>query len=132
MPGHRIERINEDVTRELTHIFRSVKDPRVKDCLLSIVRVDVTSDLSYCSVFVSTMEGMDRTNQAVEGLKSAAGYIRRELGASLKLRHTPQLIFKATNAIEYGADISRKLQDLYIDKETRGDDEENTNGETHD
>lgn len=132
MPGHMIERTNEDVTRELTHILRSVKDPRVKDCLLSIVRVDVTSDLSYCTVFVSTMEGMDRTKQAVEGLKSAAGYIRRELGASLKLRHTPQLIFKATNAIEYGADISRKLQDLDIDRENRSADDEKTDGETYD
>lgn len=133
MPGHRIERVNEDVTRELTHIFRSVKDPRVRDCLLSIVRVDVTSDLSYCTVFVSTMEGVDRTKQAVEGLKSAAGYIRRELGASLKLRHTPQLIFKETNAIEYGASISRKLQDLGVNREEADDgDDGKTDGETYD
>ena len=112
MAGHRVQRTNEDVMRELTHILRSVKDPRIKDCLLSIVRVEVTNDLSYCTVYVSTMEGMPRTKQAVEGLKSASGYIRRELGKSLKLRHTPELIFKATDSIEYGAGISRILDNL--------------------
>lgn len=112
MPGHRIERINEDVMRELTFILRGIKDPRVKDCLLSVVRVEVTRDLSYCTVYVSTMEGMDSTKLAVIGLRSAAGYIRRELGSKLKLRHTPELIFEATDSIEYGAGISRMLRDL--------------------
>lgn len=117
MAKHRIGRTNEDVKRELTHIFRELKDPRVADCLLSIVRVEVTNDLSYCTVYVSTMEGMDKTNQAVEGLKSAAGFVRRELGSRLSLRHTPQLLFKGTNAIEYGASISKMLDDLGVKDE---------------
>ena len=124
MPGHRIGRINEDVKRELTAVFRDLKDPRVKDCLLSIVQVDVTNDLSYCTVYVSTFEGLERTKDAVKGLKSASGYIRRELGRRLKLRHTPELIFKWTDSIEYGANISRMLNDLDIDKE-KSDTEEN-------
>lgn len=107
----RTQRINEDVKREISAILREVKDPRVKDCFLSVVRVEVTNDLSYCNVLVSTMEGMDRTKSAVEGLKSAAGYVRRELGNRLKLRHTPQVIFKATDAIEYGASISKLIDD---------------------
>lgn len=74
--------------------------------------MEVTNDLSYCTVYVSTMEGMDRTKVAVTGLKSAAGYIRHELGRMLSLRHVPELIFKATDSIEYGANISRMLQDL--------------------
>lgn len=114
MPSHRIGRINEDVKRELTRILRELKDPRVKDCLLSIVKVDVTNDLSYCTVDVSTIEGIERTGEAVKGLKSAAGFIRRALGHSLKLRHTPELIFQATDAIEYGAHISRMLKELDI------------------
>lgn len=114
MPGHRMGRTNEDVKRELTHIFRELKDPRVNGCLLSIVRAEVTNDLSYCNVYVSTMEGMEKTKQAVEGLKSAAGFIRRELGAKLSLRHTPQMVFKATDAIEYGASISRMLDGMDI------------------
>ena len=86
MPSFKIDRTTEDIHRELTAILREVKDPRVKDCLLSLVRVEVTNDLSYCTVYVSTMEGMDRTKNAVQGLKSAAGFIRRELGKRLSLR----------------------------------------------
>ncbi len=112
MPSYKIDRVNEDVRRELTAILREVKDPRVTGCLLSIVRVEVTNDLSYCTVYVSTMEGLDRTKEAVKGLKSAAGYIRRELGRAVKLRHTPELLFKPTDSIEYGAHISRLLGDM--------------------
>ncbi|WP_099206032.1 30S ribosome-binding factor RbfA [Scatolibacter rhodanostii] len=119
----RVERTNEDVKRELSAVLREVKDPRVKDCFLSVVRVEVTNDLSYCNVLVSTMEGMERTKEAVIGLKSAAGFIRREIGHRLKLRHTPELIFKATDAIEYGANISKMLNDLdkSQDKESQED-----------
>ncbi len=112
MPSHKLDRTTEDIRRELTAIFRELKDPRVTDTLLSIVRVEVSRDLSYCTVYVSDMEGMDRAKRAVEGLKSAAGYIRRELGQRLPLRHVPALIFKATDSIEYSANINRILQDL--------------------
>lgn len=111
MPSHRIGRITEDVHRELTAIFRELKDPRVQG-LISIVRVEVTNDLSYCTVYVSAMEGIDQAKTAVQGLKSASGFIRRELGARLKLRHVPELIFKATDSIEYSAHISNMLHDL--------------------
>ena len=84
----------------------------MKDCLLSLVRVEVTNDLSYCTVYVSTMEGLERSKTAVQGLKSAAGFIRRELGKRLSLRHVPQLIFKATDSIEYGTHISQLLHEL--------------------
>lgn len=114
MASHRIQRTTEDIKRELTAIFRQVKDPRVKDAFLSIIRVDVTNDLSYCTVYVSAIEGFDRTKEACKGLDSAAGYIRRELGLRLKLRHVPSLIFKATDSIEYSANISRILNDLDI------------------
>ncbi len=112
MPSFKIDRTTEDIHRELSAILREVKDPRVKDCLLSLVRVEVTNDLSYCTVYVSTMEGMDRTKTAVQGLKSAAGFIRRELGRRLSLRHVPQLLFKATDSIAYGAHISQLLHGL--------------------
>ncbi len=123
MPSYKIDRVTEDVRRELSAILREVKDPRVKGCLLSIVRVEVTSDLSYCTVYVSTVEGMDRTKEAVKGLKSAAGYIRRELGKSLSLRHVPEMIFKATDSIEYGAHISKVLSDLVAEDANRKKDE---------
>lgn len=112
MPSFKLGRTTEDIHRELSAILREVKDPRVKDCLLSVVRAEVTNDLSYCTVYVSTMEGLSRTKEAVQGLKSAAGFIRRELGRRLSLRHVPQLVFKATDSIEYGTHISKLLHDL--------------------
>ena len=111
MPSHRMERTTEDIRREITAILREVKDPRAQG-LISVVRVEVTNDLSYCTVYVSTMEGLERSKTAVQGLKSAAGFIRRELGKRLSLRHVPQLIFKATDSIEYGTHISQLLHEL--------------------
>ena len=123
MSSHRIERTTEDIKRELTAIFRELKDPRVTQAFLSIVRVEVTNDLSYCTVQVSAIEGLDRAKEAVKGLKSASGFIRRELGHRLKLRHVPELIFNATDSIEYSANISRILNDLDV-KPTEGEDYE--------
>jgi ribosome-binding factor A len=115
MASHRMGRTTEDIKRELTAIFRELKDPRVQG-LISIVRVDVTSDLSYCTVYISAMGGMEQAKQAVAGLKSAAGFIRHELGGRLELRHVPELTFTATDSIEYSANISRILNDLRSDK----------------
>lgn len=123
MASHRIERTTEDIKRELTAIFRELKDPRVSQAFLSIVRVEVTNDLSYCTVSVSAIEGLDRAKQAVKGLKSAAGFIRRELGHRLRLRHVPELIFNATDSIEYSANISRILNSLDIKQDEVEDDE---------
>lgn len=123
MAGHRIERITEDIKRELTAIFRELKDPRVTESFVSIIRVEVTNDLSYCTVYVSAIEGMDRAKEAVKGLKSASGFIRRELGARLKIRHTPELIFKATDSIEYSANISKILNGLDIKDDEEFDEE---------
>ena len=121
--GHRIERTTEDVKRELTAIFRELKDPRVAETFLSIVRVEVTNDLSYCTVQVSAIEGMDKAKEAVKGLKSASGFIRRELGHRLKLRHVPELIFNATDSIEYSAHINTILNSLDISTDEENSDE---------
>lgn len=125
MASHRIERTTEDVKRELTAIFRELKDPRVADSFLSIVRVEVTNDLSYCTVQVSAIEGLERAKEAVKGLKSASGFIRRELGHRLKLRHVPELIFNATDSIEYSAKISGILNSLDIKADEDNNDESN-------
>ena len=111
MPGHRIGRISEDLKRELIASLQHVKDPRVHQGLVSIVRVDVTSDLSYATVYVSSLQGIDSAREAVVGLKSAEGFIKRELGKKLQIRRIPALIFKATDSIEYGARISKILND---------------------
>ena len=124
MSGHRIDRTTEDIKRELTAIFKTVKDPRVADCFISIIRVEVTNDLSYCTVYFSVIEGMERAKEALKGLKSASGFIRRELGHRLHLRHTPELIYKATDSVEYSANISRILNELDIKKDDSDDDAE--------
>ena len=125
MANHKLGRTTEDIKRELTAIFRELKDPRVNSCFLSIVRVEVTSDLSYCTVYISALEGLDKAKEAKKGLVSAAGYIRRELGHRLRLRHVPELIFTPTDSIEYSAEISRILNSLDIkDDEEEGSDAE--------
>jgi ribosome-binding factor A len=118
MAGHKLGRVTEDIKRELTAIFRELKDPRVQG-LISIVRVDLTNDLSYCTVYVSAMEGMDRAKEAVKGLKSASGFIRRELGRRLSLRKVPEMIFKATDSIEHSANIARILNNLKEERDDR-------------
>lgn len=111
MSGFRVDRTNEDIMRELTAIIRKVKDPRVTG-MLSIVRVEVTKDMSYAKVYVSAMEGLETAKKSVEGLKSAQGYIRHELDAALHLRYVPELRFIADDSIAYSADIFKKIDDL--------------------
>lgn len=110
MPSQNINRLSEDIMREICAIIRTVKDPRVSE-LISVVRVDVTRDLSYATCYVSAFEGMDASKRSVEGLKSAAGYIRRELGNALGLRHVPEPRFVADDSIEYSAKINKLLSE---------------------
>ena len=100
MATNRINRINEDIQRELASLIRTVKDPRVHG-LISITRVDTTTDLRYCRVYVSVLDHSD-VKEVVKGLKSAAGYLRRELGRALQLRYTPELQFIEDDSIERG------------------------------
>lgn len=106
MPSFKIGRATADIQRELSDLFRELKDPRVSK-LLSIVKIDLSADLSYATVYVSAIEGFDKTVESVKGLKSAAGFLRRELGLRLKLRKTPELKFIADDSIEHSAHISR-------------------------
>ena len=106
MPSFKIGRAAADIQRELAGLFREMKDPRVSK-LLSIVKVDVSGDLSYATIYVSAIEGFDKTVESVKGLKNAAGYLRRELGVRLKLRKTPELRFVADNSIEHSAHIAK-------------------------
>lgn len=112
MQSRKIDRITEDIKRELTSILREMKDPRVHNSIISIVRVDVSSDLSTCKAYISSVDGLDKAKEAVKGLKSAAGYIRREIGSRLPLRYVPVMNFCATDSIEYSANISRILNEM--------------------
>ena len=111
MPNYKNARHGEDIHRELTAIFRSLKDPRI-DPMRSIVRTELSRDGSSCKVYVSSLEGLQRAEESVKGLKSAAGFIRREVGLRLAMRHTPEFHFIADNSIEYGVHISRLLREI--------------------
>lgn len=122
MAGYRIDRITEDIKRELVHILREVKDPRVSD-MLTVVKVDVSNDLSYAKIYVSAVNGIEEAKESVKGLKAASGFIRSRLGSSLHLRKVPELKFVADDSIEKGFELFDKLKTLKFSEET--DNEEN-------
>jgi len=111
MGSFRTARLGEDIKRELTDIFRMLKDYRI-DQMLTIVRLELASDLSFCKVYVSSMQGIEKAEESVKGLVSATGFIKRELGARMQMRRVPELKFIADDSIEYSAYISRKLDEL--------------------
>ena len=125
MANHRADRMSEDIQRELSAIMREMKDPRVHDGILSIVRCDMAHDLSFCRVYISSMNGLDTAKKAAAALKNAQGFIRKELGTRLKLRYAPVLAFEATDSIEYSANISRILMDMDLPEEET-DESDNT------
>ena len=112
MPGHRYGRVAEDIKREIAAIVREMKDPRVRAGMITVVRAEVSGDLSFVKVYISAMEGLEKAKLAVQGLTGATGFIRREVGQRLKLRKTPELRFIADDSISYGMDIIKKLEDL--------------------
>ena len=116
MPSHHINRNAEDIKRELTALLRELKDPRVQDKLLTVVRVNLSGDGSTAKVYVSAMEGIEAARASVKGLQSAAGFMRGELGRRLGLRKSPELRFMADNSIEEGTQIIRTI-DTLVSKE---------------
>ena len=110
MPSNRIGRINEEIQRELSDQFRRLKDPRVSSGMVSITRVDTTGDLRYARVYISVLDKRQEKD-VLKGLKSASGFLRRELGRALQLRYTPELQFIGDDSIQYGAHILEVLRD---------------------
>ena len=112
MASNRIGRINEEIQRELAEQLRRLKDPRVSQVgMVSITRVDTTGDLRYARVYVSALN-KNQEKEILKGLKSASGFLRRELGRALQLRYTPELQFIADDSIQYGAHILELLHDV--------------------
>ena len=122
MASNRIGRINEEIQKELSALIRNLKDPRVQDTMISITHVQTTPDLRYAKVYASFLQE-ERAADALKGLKSASGYLRRELGHALNLRYTPELVFEVDHSIEYGAHINQVINSLDI-KHDEGDGDE--------
>ena len=120
MASNRINRINEEIQKELSALLRTVKDPRVQDTMISITRVETTPDLRYTKVYVSFLQE-EKAQGAMAGLKSAAGYLRRQLGSNLKLRYAPEIVWSLDDSITYGARMLGLINSLNV----KHDEEEN-------
>ena len=115
--NNRLERTNEDVRYVLSQLLPRVKDPRVQQGgLISITRAEVTGDLRYCKVYLSVLGELNEKDFK-KGLKSAAPWLRHELGSSLNLRYTPELLFTLDKSIEHGAHMSALIDALNLPEE---------------
>ena len=113
MASNRINRINEEIQKELSSLLRTVKDPRVQDTMISITRVETTPDLRYTKVYVSFLQE-DRVKNAMKGLQSAGGYLRRQLGHNLQLRYAPEIVWSLDDSITYGAHMMELINSLGV------------------
>ena len=120
MASNRIGRINEEIQKELASLLRSVKDPRVQDTMISITHVETTPDLRFAKVYVSFLQE-DRAADAMKGLKSAGGWLRRQLSSALQLRYTPELVWALDDSITYGAKMLELINSLEV-KQDDGED----------
>ena len=122
MSSNRIGRINEEIQKELSGLIRNLKDPRVQDTMISITHVETTPDLRWAKVYVSFLQE-DKAADAMKGLKSAGGYLRRELGRALNLRYTPELNWALDDSITYGAKMMKLINSLEVNKDENTDEE---------
>ena len=120
MANYRRGRINDEVKKELSQVLREVKDPRISDAFISITAVEVSGDLKFAKVYYSAMMGDKK--EVAKGLKSSAGFIRREIARRLNLRMTPEFSFYEDHSIEHGAHISKLLNGIEISPEEEDDD----------
>ncbi len=110
MSSFRIDRISEEVRHAIDAIIREMNDPRIGGTY-AVTRADVTRDLRGAKVYVSVLED-DKADEMIKALKKAAGFIRRELGARVDLRYTPELLFERDRNIAYGAHIAQVLKEV--------------------
>lgn len=122
MASNRINRINEEIQKELSSLLRTVKDPRVQDTMISITRVETTPDLRYTKVYVSFLQE-ERVKDAMAGLKSAGGFLRRQLGSNLKLRYAPEIVWALDDSITYGARMLKLINSLEVKHDEDADQE---------
>ena len=114
-------RINGEVQRELSNIIRGdIKDPRINP-LTSVTAVEVAPDLKTCKAYISVLGDASAQEETIKGLESAEGYIRRELAHTLNMRNTPQIRFVLDQSIEYGVNMSKKIDEVTKNMISKGD-----------
>lgn len=117
MASNRKGRINEELQRELSSLIRTLKDPRVQQTMVSVTKVEATGDLRYAKVYISVLD-KDKSKETLKGLKSAGGFLRREIGSRLQLRYTPELVFEEDDSIAYGAKMYDLLRSLEVKEDS--------------
>ena len=113
-------RVNTEVQRELSDIIRNMKDPRGGPCT-SVVAASVAPDLKTCKAYISVLGGNKEQEDTIAGLENAEGFIRRELARTLNLRNTPEIRFILDQSIEYGVNMSKKIDEVTRNISTEGD-----------
>ena len=116
-------RVDSEIRRELSEIIRELKDPRISE-LTSVTSVQVTPDLKQCKAYVSVFGDTDVLNETVKGLKSAEGFVRRELARRINLRYTPEVIFIGDDSIAYGVDMAKKIDEVIAHDNEHADSED--------
>ena len=116
MASNRKGRINEELQRERSTLIRALKDPRVQQSMVSVTKVEATGDLRYAKVYISVLD-KDKSKETLKGLRSAGGFLRREIGSRLQLRYTPELVFEEDDSIAYGAKMFDLLRSLDVKNE---------------
>ena len=126
--SHKNQRIYGEVLRELSRIIsREIKDPRINP-MTSVTNVNVTPDLKFCKAFISVLGDEESARNTLIGLESANGFIRHELARSVNLRNTPEITFVLDNSIEYGINMSKKIDEV-VNKENTDLYDENDDNE---
>lgn len=111
MSVDRMAKISEEFKKQISDVIKNdLNDPRIAD-FISIVHVDITKDLKYAKVFISVFADEEKKEQTLLGLKSASGYIRKEMGKRMKIRYTPTINFVLDSSIEHGVYISSLLNE---------------------
>lgn len=117
--NNRISRINDEIMKELSQIIRfEVKDPRI-NAMTSVTRVDTTTDLKYCKVFVSVLGEEEQKQNVMTGLKNASGFIRHLIAERVNLRFTPELQFKLDESTEYAIHMNQLMEEVARERKTR-------------
>jgi len=123
MSQQRISMINEEIRKEISSKIRTLKDPRVQNAMISVTSVETSGDLRYAKVFISVLE-KEKTKDVLKGLKSAGGFLRREVGSRLQLRCTPELTFVEDESFTRGMrmyDLLSSLKTSTSEQETETD-----------
>lgn len=111
MGSFRVARTEEDIKREITKIIPTLKDYRI-DGIITVVKVELSSDLSYCKVYISCLGGSSSTKKIIEGLESGCGYIKKEIAVRIKMKKMPSFMFIEDKSLEYASKINKIIDKL--------------------